>query len=274
MRIFLYSLVISSLLSICSANQEKGEASSVPTSGALGDIMRSLVITDYEVNNNQVLMVTTKKDQVLLHPQRSKVTTFLLYLSAAKFAKQEGVFVFFDYNRFKLVDEKTRLGSKPFLLEVIKNHPEVRVQNLALLTLGMTFPGSSEVLNLLQDQYFFSRATDARKAVILKTLELGKFQAPIIIRSALYSHNLALVINAASVVKSNPQLYPDLLPDLVAALLTIDTQKDKYQSAYSFLCRTIDLYEKKREYLPYFKRLQKEGGGPHLNHLINKSSKK
>jgi hypothetical protein len=59
----------------------------------------------------------------------------------------------------------------------------------------------------------------------------------------------------------------------VAALLSINIRREGYQSAYSFLCRTIELYEKKKEYLPYFQKLLKKTGEPHLNHLIKKSSK-
>lgn len=271
MKIFFYSLLLGGMINLGFSEAPKPLHH---TTGALGSIMKSLAITAPEVERNKVLLVSTNLKLVKQKPQLTKVTTFLLYLSAANNAPQEGVLAFLNYDRFKRVDQKTLMGSKDFLQEVVTNHPEIRVQNLALVALGMIFPGSSKTLQFLQDQYFFSRASDVRKAAVLKALGVGKFHAPLIIRSALHSTNRSLIVTAAAAVKSNQLLYPDLLPDLVSALLNINTKRDGYQPAYSFLCRSITMYENKKDYLNLFKKLIKKGSNPHLYQLILESSKK
>jgi len=271
MKGFFYSLLLVGMINIGFSDASK---SINKTSGALGSVMKSLNITAEEVENNNVLLVSTNLKLVKQKPQLTKVTTFLLYLSAANSAPKEGILAFLNYDRFKLVDQKTLMSSKDFLQAVIANHPEALVQNLALVTLGMTFPGNSEILEFLQDQYFFSRADDARKSAILKALTVGKFHAPLIIRSALYSTNRSLIVNAAAAVKQNHSLYPDLLPNLVSALLTVNTKRDEYQAAYSFLCQSIMMYKEKRQYLSLFRKLMKKGPSPQLHQLILESSKK
>lgn len=265
MKTIFYGLLITILASTGFTNNKK---TALPVSGALGNVMKSLDITASEVEENRVLLVTTDLKNIKKNPKLSKVTIFLLYLSAAKTAPKEGVIAFFDYDRFKLVDNKTLMGSQKFLTEAIVKHAEIRVQNLALITLAMVFPGDLEVFSILQNNYYFSRASDVKKSAILKALGLGKFHAPLIIRSALHSTNLSLIINAAAAVKSNQHLYPDLLPDLVSALLKVNTRRKDYQSTYSFLCRTITMYKYKSNYLNIFKKLNKNVNNQHLKKLI------
>ncbi len=235
------------------------------------------------LNLNSIDLESAIKNNSLIteSPKVSSAVIYMLYGSAKRNSEAKEAQLI-KYNE-KLIDDEIIHKSKPFLLESFISHTNQLSRSMALSTIAFAFPKDPEIATWIVDQYFFNSANTDIKASIIGAMRIGGYDTPeckIVLKDALLGTSSRLVINAATCIKENSDIHRDLLPDLIAALLSLDSRKEIYEEfgsdrnlrvSFLMLTQAIGKYgEESHQYISMLKILSSKTQQPSLRMLIQR----
>lgn len=212
-----------------------------------------LGIKDLDLDSLNVSELISSSSIVTNSPTTCSAVTYILYGSSKEKSTLPEAKLF-EYTDRK-VSEKTLLQSKKFLMETSVLHTNKSTRAMASMTIAFSFPDDDEIAQWLSDHYFSDDVSSESRSALLGTIRVGKFtnyQTDLVVKAGLMSMSADQVVNAASCVKSNPNHYKPLLPDLILSLLTLDPRNksiDAFDSRVDISVSYLLLTQATQEYL-------------------------
>jgi uncharacterized protein YcfL len=190
-------------------------------------------------------------------PLESATVIYKLY-GAASQQSDRRILNLFSFNE-PLPDQTVLLGSREYLQIAGMSHTNESVRSYAFITLAAAFKGNEELGEWLAEQYFFPSNPIHQDAFYLEVLRIGGFtgkNAKLCIKDALCSQNQQKVLSAIQCIADNPDVYDDLLPDLIVVARKANPLfKDLgYVRGYRDLIRALRRYGK--DVTPFKKHIE------------------
>jgi hypothetical protein len=238
------------------------------------DLKVPLGIDDVDLNLIDVEEGIQKTDLYKTDPTSCSAIVYILFGSIKDSIEEEHMDLI-TYND-RTVSRETVVRAREFLQDTLLHHENEYTRSWAGGVIAYTFPRDTQISKWLFDQYFFHDLDAVRKGTLLNVINKGGYDDPcaiLMIKDGLMADNPSQILNALGCTLDNH--YPEILPDLVASLLSIDDRyknnEEKFKpegihtgginACHSLLSRAISEYkddDKSGIYRPIIEEIQKK----------------